>query len=125
MLLELALFAAPAAASLLFVVSFGVFAVGETMYAPMLSSLAAATAPPGRVGTTLGALAALRTGISAAGPLIAGLLLAMHLPHVFVLGHVGINVLAVAVAWRLARAQQAAPARVDNGEIDVVRSAHV
>lgn len=125
LLLELALFARPGTASLMFVVSFGVFAVGETMYAPMLSPLAAATAPPGMVGTTLGALAALRTGISAAGPLIAGLLLALHLPHVFVLGHVAINALAVVVAWRLSRAQHSVPDGVDTGENAIARSAHV
>ena len=71
---------APEQAGTIFVVAFALFAVGETMYAPVLSPLAAAVAPAGMVGTTLGALAALRTGISAAGPLVAGVLLALDLP---------------------------------------------
>ena len=72
LLLEAALFVSPHVAGALFVVAFAIFAVGETMYAPILSPLTAAVAPPGLVGTTLGALAALRTGISAVGPLVAG-----------------------------------------------------
>ena len=79
LLLEAALFVSPHVASALFVVAFAIFAVGETMYAPILSPLTAAVAPPGLVGTTLGALAALRTGISAVGPLVAGALLAFAL----------------------------------------------
>jgi len=89
----------------MFVVAFAIFAVGETMYAPILSPLTAAVAPPGLVGTTLGALAALRTGISAVGPLLAGVLLAFDLPHVFVLGHALINAVAIVLAMRLLRAQ--------------------
>lgn len=122
LLLELALFTNPGTAGLLFVVAFGVFALGETMYAPVLGPLAAAVAPPGTVGTTLGALAALRTGFSAVGPLVAGLLIANHLPHEFVLLHVAINALAVVFAWRLLRAQRVdqrpAPVEVDNDQTD-------
>jgi MFS family permease len=108
LMLEAALFVSPQVASALFVVAFGIFAVGETMYAPVLSPLTAAVAPAGLVGTTLGAMAALRTGISAIGPLVAGALLAFDLPHVFVLGHVAINVVAIALALRLFRTQSAA-----------------
>jgi MFS family permease len=103
LLLEAALFVSPQVASTLFVVAFAIFAVGETMYAPILSPLTAAVAPAGLVGTTLGALAALRTGISAVGPLVAGALLAFDLPHVFVLAHVVINVVAIVLALRLFR----------------------
>ncbi|MBA2559308.1 MAG: MFS transporter, partial [Propionibacteriales bacterium] len=53
LLLEAALFVDSSRAGLLFVVAFMTFAVGETMYAPILSPLAAAVAPPGLVGTTL------------------------------------------------------------------------
>jgi MFS family permease len=116
--LESALFTSAQTASLVFVFAFGLFAVGETMYAPVLSPLAAAIAPEGMVGTTLGALAALRTGISAAGPLVAGLLISQHLPHLFVLLHVAINAAALAVAWRLSQVQRAASQRVDNGRTD-------
>ncbi len=116
LLLEVALFTGAASANVIFVASFAIFAVGETMYAPVLSPLAAAVAPAGLVGTTLGALAALRTGISAAGPLVAGVLITAGLPHVFVLLHVAINVVAIVVAWRLYGAQRASV------EVDNVRS---
>lgn len=128
LLLEVALFTGPEVASLIFVFAFATFALGETMYAPVLSPLAAAVAPPGLVGTTLGALAALRTGISAAGPLVAGVLIALDLPHVFVIAHVAINVGAAALAWRLLAARRetaTAPLRVDNGLTAELRSAHV
>jgi MFS family permease len=124
LLLESALFSSAAAASVMFVTAFGIFAVGETMYAPVLSPLAAAVAPEGLLGTTLGALSALRTGISAAGPLVAGLLISQGLPHVFVLVHVAINAVAVAVAWRLHTVQRRQRTRVgegapvDNGRTD-------
>lgn len=127
LLLEAALFMGKGDATLMFVVAFGVFAVGETMYAPVLSPLAAAIAPEGLVGTTLGALSALRTGVSAAGPLVAGVLIAARLPHVFVLMHVAINVAAVVVALRLATVRSARPAPVDNvanGTTDL-RGSHV
>jgi len=116
LLLEAALFTSAQVAGVMFVVAFAIFAVGETMYAPILSPLTAAVAPPGMVGTTLGALAALRTGISAVGPLVAGALLAFDLPHVFVLAHVAINAAAVVLALRLLRLQTSAAERVDNEE---------
>lgn len=124
LLLEAALFTGAASAGVIFVVAFGMFAIGETMYAPVLAPLAAAVAPAGLVGTTLGMLAALRTGISAAGPLVAGVLIAADLPHVFVLVHVVINVVAVAVAVRLWSALRRSPVTVDNGGTDL-RSSHV
>ncbi len=125
LLLEAALFTPADVASVIFVVAFATFAVGETMYAPILSPLTAAVAPPGMVGTTLGALAALRTGISAVGPLVAGVLLALDLPHVFVIGHVAINAVAVMLAIRLLRVRTTTTAQVDNRQIDVRRSSRV
>lgn len=125
LLLEGALFVAPERAAAIFVLAFAVFAIGETMYAPVLSPLAAAVAPAGMVGTTLGGLAALRTGISATGPLVAGLLLALDLPHVFVIGHIAINAVAVVVALRLRQAMSSQVAGVDNGGLDSRRSARV
>ncbi len=116
LLLEVALFTAAASANVIFVLAFGIFAIGETMYAPVLSPLAAAIAPVGLVGTTLGTLAALRTGISAAGPLVAGVLITAGLPHVFVLVHVAINLAAVGVAWRLWSVQRRVQVQVDNGQ---------
>ena len=58
----------PVLAGTMFIVVFGVFAVGGTMYAPVLNPLTASLAPSGMVGTTLGIFAALQTGVSAAGP---------------------------------------------------------
>ena len=65
----------PELAGTMFVVVFGVFAVGETMYAPVLNPLTASLAPSGLVGTTLGIYADLQTGVSAAGRLLAGVAL--------------------------------------------------
>jgi MFS family permease len=125
LLLEVALFVDSSTAGMLFVVAFMTFAFGETMYAPILSPLAASISPPGLVGTTLGTLSALRTGVSAGGPLVAGLLLALDVPHVFVLLHVAINAVGGVLAWRLLRAQHGAAVHVDNGRADPMRSAHV
>ncbi len=125
LMLAAALFVAPDQAGTIFVVAFALFAVGETMYAPVLSPLAAAVAPAGMVGTTLGALAAVRTGISAAGPLVAGVLLALDLPAVFVVAHVAINAFAVIVALRLKTVMSSPGGEVDNDVIDSRRSARV
>jgi hypothetical protein len=65
----------PVMAGTMFIVVFGVFAVGETMYAPVLNPLTASLAPSCMVGTTLGIFAALQTGVSAAGPMLAGVAL--------------------------------------------------
>ena len=92
---------APGLATVLFVTTFAVFAVGETMYAPILNPLTASLAPQGMVGTTLGVFTALQTGVSAVGPLVAGVILGAGLGGLFVGLHVGISVLAVLAAWRL------------------------
>jgi MFS family permease len=125
LLLEVALFVDASTAGVLFVIAFMTFALGETMYAPILSPLAASVAPTGMVGTTIGTLSALRTGVSAAGPLVAGVLLALDVPQVFVLVHVAINALGGVFAWRLLRAQRSSAGRVDTGQADPLRSAHV
>ena len=92
---------APGLAAALFVTTFGVFAVGETMYAPVLNPLTASLAPQGMVGTTLGVFTALQTGVSAVGPLVAGVVLGAGLSALFVGLHVVISALAVFAAWRL------------------------
>lgn len=94
---------APGIASALFVVSFGVFAVGETIYAPVLNPLTASLAPRGMEGQTLGTIAALQTAFSAAGPLVAGVLLGAGLPEAFLGLHLGFSLLAVFAAWRIHR----------------------
>jgi Na+/melibiose symporter-like transporter len=92
---------APELAGALFVTTFGIFAVGETMYAPVLNPLTASLAPSGLVGTTLGLFTALQTGVSAVGPLVAGVILGAGLGGVFVGAHVAISLLALYAAWRL------------------------
>jgi MFS family permease len=98
----------PVLAGTMFVGIYGVFAVGETMYAPVLNPLTASLAPSGMVGTTLGVFAALQTGVSALGPLLAGVALSAGHGLLFVGVHVGISLLAVFAALRL-RALLAGP----------------
>ena len=99
---------APGVASALFVTTYGIFAVGETMYSPVLSPLTASLAPRGMVGQTLGTFAALQTTFSALGPLVAGALLGAGLTNGFLGLHVGISLLAVYAAWRLRGAMRSA-----------------
>ncbi|WP_347353500.1 MFS transporter, partial [Intrasporangium sp.] len=91
----------PGIASALFVMTFGIFAVGETMFAPILSPLTAALAPRGMVGQTLGLFAALQTVFFAVGPMVAGALLGAGLANGFLVLHIAISLLAVYAAWRL------------------------
>jgi MFS family permease len=87
----------------IFVSSFALFALGETMYAPVLNQLITELAPAGQVGTTLGLFAALQTGFSAAGPMLAGLLLSGGTGGWFVAVHLGFALSAVLAADRLRR----------------------
>jgi hypothetical protein len=100
---------APELSAALFVTTFGIFAVGETMYAPVLNPLTASLAPSGLVGTTLGMFTALQTGFSAVGPLVAGVILGAGLGSLFIGLHVAISLVAVFAAWRLRAAMR--PAR--------------
>jgi MFS family permease len=100
---------APELAAALFVTTFGVFAVGETMYAPVLNPLTASLAPQGMVGTTLGIFTALQTGVSALGPLVAGVVLGAGLGTLFIGLHVAVSVLALFAAWRLRQSLRAQP----------------
>ncbi len=99
----------PQVAALLFVTTYGVFAVGETLFAPVLSPLTASLAPVGMVGTTLGLVTSLQTGVSALGPLLAGVALAGGHPTLFVAVHLAISVGAVLAALRLRRVLRSAP----------------
>lgn len=94
---------APGVASALFIMTYGIFAVGETMYSPVLNPLTASLAPAGMVGQTLGIFAALQTTFSALGPLVAGALLGAGLVSGFLGLHIVISLLAVYAAWRLRR----------------------
>ncbi|MGW9631846.1 MFS transporter [Agromyces sp. NPDC055520] len=102
---------APGIASAMFVMTYGIFAVGETIYSPVLNPLIATLAPRGRVGSTLGAMSALQTAFTAAGPLVAGVLLGAGLGDVFLGIHLALSVLAVFAAWRLKRVMAAMPVR--------------
>jgi Na+/melibiose symporter-like transporter len=107
---------APELAAVLFVTTFGIFAVGETMYAPVLNPLTAGLAPSGLVGTTLGMFTALQTGFSAVGPLVAGVILGAGMGSLFIGLHIAISLLAVFGAWRLRatlRTRVAAPRAVE------------
>lgn len=100
--LALASATSPQVAAVLFVTTYGLFAVGETL-APVLNPLTASLAPAGMVGTTLGLVASLQTGVSALGPLLAGVALAGDHPTLFVAVHLLISVGAVLAALRLRR----------------------
>ena len=91
----------PSVAGIVFVSSFGIFAVGETMYAPILNPLTASLAPTGLVGTTLGLFTALQTGFSAVGPLVAGIILGAGFGSLFIGLHIAISLVALLAAWRL------------------------
>ncbi len=117
---------APGLAPALFITTFGIFAVGETMYSPVLNPLVASLAPRGMVGQALGLFAALQTSASALGPLLAGLLLGAGLAQGFLGAHLGVSLLAVYAAWRLrvhlraaARPAQAHPAPAPDHEAAV------
>jgi len=112
----------PEIAAALFITTFGVFAVGETMYSPVLNPLTAALAPQGMVGQTLGTFAALQTTFSAIGPLVAGALLGAGLAGSFLALHLGISVVAVYAAWRLRRVTAARPAPVQTSSSTGVSS---
>ena len=108
----------PAIAATLFVTTFGIFAVGETMYSPVLNPLTASLAPKGLVGTTLGTFTAIQTTFSALGPLVAGALLGAGLANGFLALHLGISVLALYAAWRLRAALRRTPVRVTSSQSD-------
>src|SRR6478735_1999026 len=100
---------APEVASALFVTTFGIFAVGETMYAPVLNPLTASLAPKGLVGTTLGTFTAIQTTFSALGPLVAGALLGLGFAGGFLGLHLAISLVATYGAWRLRKVLRTRP----------------
>lgn len=115
----------PAIASAVFVMAYGVFAVGETIYSPVLNPLVASLAPAGRVGGTLGTISALQTAFSAAGPLVAGVLLGAGITGAFLGLHLGVSVLAIFAAWRVHRALAARrlPHRPPTEPVEIVELA--
>ncbi len=114
----------PGIAAAVFITTYGIFAVGETMYSPVLNPLTASLAPRGMVGQTLGTVAALQTAFSAAGPLVAGVLLGAGLADAFLGLHIAISLAALFAAWRIRRLLAARTARgTDAVRASVVRDA--
>ena len=99
-------------AAALVIAGYGLFSVGETMLAPVLSPLAASLAPAGATGRTLAAMNGAQTAATAVGPGIAGALLGLGLPVGFIAVQVLCCALAVVGARRLHRAtrRRAVPA---------------
>lgn len=95
-------------APIIFLSTFGIFAVGETLFAPVLNPLVAGLAPSGMVGSTLGLFTALQTGVATLGPMIAGATLGADLGSVFIGLNVAISLVAVVAAIRLRSALAAA-----------------
>lgn len=100
-----------ALASMLFLSTFGIFAVGETLFAPVLNPLIATLAPSGMVGSTLGLFTALQTGAATLGPMVAGATLGAGLSGVFIGLNIAISLVAVVAAVRLRPALSALSAR--------------
>ncbi|GAB7005644.1 hypothetical protein JCM18899A_31170 [Nocardioides sp. AN3] len=88
--------------AVIFVATYGVFALGETIFTPILSPLVARLAPAGIVGTALGVFGGLQTMFSALGPLIAAVSFGLGLPVLFVGVHLALSMVAVLAAGRLA-----------------------
>lgn len=95
-------------APMIFLSTFGIFALGETLFAPVLNPLIAGLAPEGMVGSTLGIFTALQTGASTVGPLISGITLGAGLSSVFIVANIVISLAAVIAAVRLRAALAAA-----------------
>jgi hypothetical protein len=94
----------PELSSVIFVSTFGMFAVGETLYAPVLNPLVAGLTPSHMVGATLGLFTAVQTGAAAIGPLLSGATLGAGLSPLFIAGNIAISLVAVVAGRRLARA---------------------
>ncbi|SHH45838.1 Predicted arabinose efflux permease, MFS family [Jatrophihabitans endophyticus] len=89
------------------VAGYGLFSVGETMLAPVLTPLAATLAPAGATGRTLAAVTGAQTLATAIGPGLSGLLLGLGLPLGFVALQILCCVLAIGCALRLGRVDAA------------------
>lgn len=96
----------PHLASMIFITTFGMFAVGETLFAPILNPLVASLTPNRMVGQTLGLFTACQTGATALGPLLAGASLGAGLSQVFIAGNIVISLVAIVAGSRLAQAMR-------------------
>ncbi len=95
---------------------------GESMLAPVLNPFAAALAPVGALGRTLGAVTGATTLASAIGPALSGGLLALHLPAGFIVMQLLCCFGAIALALRLGRlvtaTRRAEPVDAEPGSVD-------
>ncbi|SDS35852.1 MFS transporter [Microlunatus soli] len=85
----------PELSSVIFVSTFGLFAFGETLFAPVLNPLVASLTPTRMVGMTLGLFTAFQTGATAVGPLLSGATLGAGLSWLFIAGNIAISLVAV------------------------------
>jgi MFS family permease len=90
-------------AGALVVAGYGMFSVGETVLAPVLSPLAATLAPEGAAGRTLAAVSGAQNLALATGPALSGLLLGLGLPAGLVALQLAICLVAIGCARRLGR----------------------
>ncbi len=88
---------------------FAALSFGETMMAPILSPLAAALAPEGAAGRTMAAVTGATTVATAIGPILASMLLGMHLPAGFIAMQILFCVASAAASLRLGRMISAKP----------------
>ncbi|QDP98088.1 MFS transporter [Microlunatus elymi] len=91
----------PGLSSMIFVGSFGLFAAGETLFAPVLNPLVASLTPAHMVGSTLGLFTAFNTAATALGPLISGLTLGAGMSWLLIVGNIAISAVAIGAARRL------------------------
>ncbi len=89
-------------------IGYGAIAFGETMLAPILSPFAASIAPEGAAGRTLAAVTGATTLADAIGPVLSGVLLALHVPAGFIGLQVACCLGAMTLALRLGRHQRLA-----------------
>lgn len=83
------------------IAGYGLFSVGETMLAPVLTPLAATLAPEGAAGRTLASMSGAQTLATAVGPGLSGILLALGLPGGFIAMQLLCCALAIVGARRL------------------------
>ena len=82
-------------------IGYASIAFGETMLAPVLNPFAASIAPEGAAGRTLAAITGASTVANALGPVLSGVLLALHVPAGFIALQLFCCVAAIGLSVRL------------------------
>ncbi len=96
-------------------IGYASIAFGETMLAPVLNPFAASLAPEGAAGRTLAAITGANTFANAIGPVLSGVLLALHLPAAFIALQLVCCFGAIGLSLRLGRITRGTTARVARG----------